>query len=288
MMLVLSLAFAALVFLGVRVPGTALALAIGERLICAVGLGDRCAGTSGDLALAYGSELGELVSRHAPTLLYEEGMRAVPVDYRDCREDACAEGPEAGEVRKSLAGNPVTVFTHVIDCREPTAVEEGFDCYGGRAGNTYLQYWLYYPGSQTSRQLFGERGHHPDDWESFTVRLGAPGDTSARASSHHGYNGYGGDPVNDTGLLGGKPGWVDSTGRYSISGGSHAGRVGALPPDSGRLPSFIPRGPRRWTPGGALRLIPIESLADTWGDYEFEVTPPWLKTVYRDPEHTGT
>ncbi|MDQ3571945.1 MAG: hypothetical protein M3383_03690, partial [Actinomycetota bacterium] len=257
--LVVALAFAALVSLGVRLPGAALARAIGERLICAVELGGGCGGVPGDLALAYGPELAALASRHAPALHYEEGMRALPVDFRDCREDRCAEGPGAGEVRRSLAGEPVTVFTHVIDCRDPQAATDvGFDCSGERAGNLYLQYWLYYPGSQTSRYLFGEQGHHPDDWESFMVRLNPSGEAVARASSHHGYNGYDGDPINDAGLLGGKPAWVDSTGRYSISGGSHAGRVGAPPSGPVRLPRSIHRGPHRWTPARAVRLIPLE------------------------------
>ncbi len=120
------------------------------------------------------------------------------------------------------------------------------------------------------------------------VRVNPSGEAVARASSHHGYNGYDGDPINDAGLLGGKAAWVDSTGRYSISGGSHAGRVGAPPSGPVRLPRSIHRRPHRWTPARAVRLIPLESLVDQWGDYEFEVTPPWLKMVYRDPEHTGT
>jgi hypothetical protein len=38
---------------------------------------------------------------------------------------------------------------------------------------------------------------------------------------------------------------------------------------------------------GALRLIPIESLASS-DYYTFAVSPPWAKAVYRDPEDRGT
>lgn len=272
-----ALAFIAATAAGLPAPGTDLARAVAARLVCAAGLGDSCAGAQTELGTAYGPELAALVAEHAPALDYEEGMRAVPVDFRSCREDACAEGPKAGAVRESLAGEPVTAFVHVIDCRDAdSAAREGFNCSAERAGRVYLQYWLYYPGSQTSRQLYGEEGFHPDDFESFQVRFGSDGVVEARASSHHGYNGDSGDPVNDTGWFGAKAGWTDSTSRYFISGGSHAGRV-----------SDRPHG-ARWTEPHAIRLVPIEPLvagADRW---RFEVSPPWAKAVYRDPEHRDT
>ncbi len=278
LVLVVALAFAAMVAAS-PVPGSSLASAIANRLICAVGLGEGCGGVPGPLVLAYGRELASLVTRHTPTLEYEPGMRALPVDFRSCRDDACAEGVGEGRVERSLAGEPVTAFTHVVACgEEAVSAESGFDCTGERSGNTYVQFWLYYPGSHSSRHLYGAAGYHDDDWESFTVRVGTEG-TDARASSHQGYNGYSGDPLSDAGIIP-KSGWVSATGRYWIAGGSHAGKVGR-------------RGPRpdssgRWTPGSAIHLVPIESLADSWQDFEFEVTPPWLKDVYRDPENRGT
>ena len=54
----------------------------------------------------------------------------------------------------------------------------GADCSGERAGKRYLQYWLYWPDSQT--EPFGERGYHPDDWESFQVRIGETESRGAR------------------------------------------------------------------------------------------------------------
>lgn len=288
MVLVVSLAFAAIAAAGVSLPGVGLARTIADRLVCAAGLGEGCGGEPSELILAYGPELAALVGEHAPRLDYEEGMRALPVDFRSCREDACAEGADRGPVTASLEGEPVTLFTHAVDCRDAEeAAAEGYDCSGERAGNVYLQYWAYYPGSQTSRALFGERGFHPDDWEQLGVRIGADA-VEARASSHHGYNGTGGDPLNDTGWLGAKPGWADYAGRYEISGGSHAGRVGRVATTNFRGPSSLRRGPPRWTPGRSLRIIPLESLRDDWRSWDFEVVPPWAKAVYRDPEARGT
>jgi hypothetical protein len=275
--LLVALAFTAAIAAGLPVPGDGLARAVAARLACAAGLGDVCAGGGGALTAAYGPELAALVTERAPALDYEDGMRAVPVDFRDCRADACAEGAESGAVRESLAGEPVTAFVHVIDCRDAeAAARDGYDCAGERAGRIYLQYWLYYPGSQTSRQLYGEDGFHPDDFESFQVRIGRDGAVEARASSHHGYNGDSGDPVNDTGWFGAKAGWTKSSGLYFISGGSHAGQVGPRP-----------RG-ARWTEPGAIRLVPIEPLVAGAGKWRFEVSPPWSKAVYRDPEARDT
>lgn len=197
-------------------------------------------------------------------------MRALPVDYRRCREDACADGPEAGRVWESESGEPTVAFVHVIDCRpdSPTAatVSEA-NCAGERAGNLYLQYWVYYPGSATGegsiapdliREVTGGRTYHPDDWESYTVRLGPKG-AYQRASSHHGYG----------------KGWVPEHGYYYVAGGGHAGSV---------LIGDTDRG----TPGARLRLIPLEPIAAGDPAVEFAVTPPWLKEVWFDPEAEGT
>ena len=270
LVLLVALVFAGAMAAGVSLPGLGVARAVASRLACAAGLADGCGLERAPLTVAYGPELAAQVSEHAPAIDYEAGMRAVPVDFRSCREDACAEGPESGPVRTSLEGEPVTAFVHVVDCREPEAGV--YVCDGERARNLYIQYWLYYPGSQTARALYGDKGFHPDDWESFQVRIGPDG-AQARASSHHGYNGRSGDSLNDTGLLGSKAAWDEFTGRYFISGGSHAGRIGGE-----RTP--------RWTYASALRLIPIEPLASS-GE-SFAVTPPWAKAVYRDPEDRRT
>jgi hypothetical protein len=265
-----------------RLPGSELVSLIAGRIACAAGLSEDCLGLPDPgLVAEYGPELAAAVREHAPTLAYEQGMRALPVDFRRCRADPCSIGAAVGEVAASATGEPVTLFVHAVDCR-PRAADEaergGYDCTGDRARHLYLQYWAYYPGSQSWAAVPGEAGHHRDDWESFQVRIGRDG-RAARASSHHGYNYDGGASswLSDAGVVR-RSAWGPDQGRYFISGGSHAGRAFEA---TSRL--------HRWTPDGSLRLLPVEAIArGRWGETEFEVLPPWLKRVYRDPEYAGT
>jgi hypothetical protein len=271
LVLVVSLVVSALgAIVGLGLPGAALAHAIGSRIVCAVGLGDGCSLGAAPLLTAYGNELAEEVREHAPRIFYEDGMRALPVDYRDCREDACADGADTGSVSRSEAGLPVALFVHVIDCRPraPSGVmPKGIDCSGSRRGIVYLQYFAYYPGSATAegsiapdaiRELTGGATYHPDDWESFQVKI-TPDGSFERASSHHGY----GD------------GWVPETGAHFVSGGSHAGHL-------------FPSASDRYTDPDAITLIPLEPIAADDGGVAFAVTPPWRKRVWFDPEYEGT
>jgi hypothetical protein len=263
---------------GIGAPGLALAEAIGSKLVCAIRLTDSCEPAISALERAYGTELAPVLAAHAPTIRYEEGIRELPVDYRSCRSDPCSTASGGGAMWLTDRGDRVVAFTHVVDCREQRATraqtEPAPDCSGARAGHLYLQYWLYYPDSQTDP--FGEHGYHRDDWESFQVRLG--GLTLARASSHHSYN-YEDGPQNwpsDAGVLS-KSGWGPFTGDYYVSAGSHAGHVAGDGPSA------------RYTPRSRLQLIPIESIARSgFDDQLFEVVPPWLKPVYLDPESKDT
>jgi hypothetical protein len=230
---------------GLRLPGTALAHKIGERIICAVRLSYGCR-SDPQLAAAYG-DLASEVRENAPRIVYERGMRALPVDFRRCRSPSCSDGPEAGRVTHSLTGEPVTAFTHVIDCRDPNAAaDQGYDCSEERAGRVYIQYWAYYGDSATSRStpVLGNGGYHRDDWEGYQVRINPDGSIDARASSHNGYNGSD-NPAMDwasdaSGKLPGatlvrdasermglrdERGWTMSEGTYYVSGGSHAGHA---------------------------------------------------------------
>lgn len=274
LVLVVSLAVAAFAAVaGLALPGAALAQAVGARIACAIELGGDCE-TGGPLAAAYGGELAAMLSERAPAIRYEEGMSTLPVDYRDCREDACAEGGDRIRVSRSQAGLPVSAFTHVVDCREDHPVAPpGAVCEGAAAGNLYLQYWLYYPGSATGEgstplqgaireisDAVGRPSFHPDDWESLQLRIEPGGAVYARASAHHGY-GFGWLPLLPSG--------------YTVSGGSHAGTV--RPADFARV-----------TPADRLSLIPLEPIVAADPETEFAVTPPWRKRVWLDPEYDGT
>jgi hypothetical protein len=254
---------------GIGLPGADLARAVASRLACGAGLGGSCDPEDSRLSRAYGAEVAQLVAEGAPTILYEPGMRALPVDYRSCREDACADGQEEGQVWRSQAGEPTVAFVRVVDCRSGSEAGDA-TCTGARAGNLYLQYWLYYPGSATGEgtiapglvraatSAVGRPSYHPDDWESYQLRIGPDGHF-ARASAHRGY----GD------------GWVRAYGGFRVAGGSHAG-------------DMRPRAFSRLTPGDRLRLLPLEPIAAGGPRGRFAITPPWRKRVWRDPEYDGT
>jgi hypothetical protein len=280
LVLVLSLAMLALVAVGARVPGAALAQALADRIICAAALADGC-GDEPELIAAYGSEVGELVQRHMPTLAFENGSRAVPIDFRRCRRGECSDRAGEGPIHETDEGLPVTAFVHVIDCREGEAEQTeaaGADCSGGRAGNLYVQYWTYYADSATLRgvPIAGKKGYHADDWESVQFRFRPDDEVDQRASSHHGYNhsrGIG-NWGSDAGIVH-HDGWGPATGLLFVSGGSHAGNAAGFPQIN------------RFTPGRRVHLIPLEPIAAT-STAQFAVSPPWLKKVWFDPEAEGT
>jgi len=287
-LLCLSLLLGGLIAVGVRVPGGELARAVASRILCAASLADGC-GDQPVLIATYGSEVGKLVREHMPTLAFEVGSRAVPVDFRRCRSTACGDAPGKGLVHRTDSRLPVTAFVHVVDCR-PGEESDGVDCSGARAGSLYLQYWLYYADSATLRDvpIVGEEGFHPDDWEGVQIRIGPDGEVDERASSHNGFN-YARSPANwgsDAGIdpLTGAAeatgarranGWGPETHLLLVSGGSHAGNAIGIPNSN------------RFTPGRRVHLIPLEPIAA--GDATtFAISPPWRKQVWRDPEASGT
>ena len=269
-MLVLA---AVLVTVGWRTVRVSLRTAILQNLVCAVRLTEDCRNEP-ELRGAYGAELAAALRANAPSLLYEDGMSALPVDFRSCREDECAQGPGEGMVARSDDGRQVAAFTHVVDCRASAVAAteaRGATCDGERAGRLYLQYFFYYPGSATGEGstplkgairkgsgLIGHSTYHPDDWESVQVRIDPDGHRYARASAHHGYG----------------PGWVRDPDSLYVSGGSHARQV--------RFDPSI----ARTTKDHRLRLIPMGEVEG--GNASFAITPPWRKRVYFDPEYEGT
>jgi hypothetical protein len=289
---VVALLLVGLVAAGARVPGATLAQELASRILCAAALADGC-GDEPVLIAAYGTEVGKLVREHMPMLAFEQGSRALPVDFRRCRRSACGDGSPRGLAHRSDRGLPVTAFVHVVNCRageaEP-AEAEGADCSEPRTGYLYIQYWLYYADSATLRDIpvVGGEGYHRDDWEMVEIRVGPDGRVDERASSHHGYN-YALSATNwgsDAGIevlreaaeeLGARAadGWGPARGLLLVSGGSHAGNAGGIPDVD------------RFTPGRRVHLIPLEAIAAT-GASTFAVISPWRKHVWRDPEAVGT
>ena len=131
LLVVAALLAGVLAAVGAGLPGGLFARAIAERLLCAAGIDSVCGGT-GDLIAAYGPELAGEVERNAPRIVYEEGMTALPVDFRSCRGKACGNGPDSGPVWRSDTGEPAAAFVHVVDCRTSLARAEstakGYDC----------------------------------------------------------------------------------------------------------------------------------------------------------------
>lgn len=275
-----AIAMTALASYSGLVPGTALVHSISRSLLCAASLSGECF-SEGSLEQAYGEDSAALVRENAPEMLFGPDLLGLPVDFRSCRSAACADAGRQGLVTQSTAGEPVTLFTRVLE----------------RDGTTWIQYWAYYPESASLRGLpiAEEKGYHPHDWESTQVRVGPDGEVTQRASSHAGYNhdrsvaNWGSDMGSAvlTGVaeavgLREKGGWGEATGRWLVAGGSHAGNVdGAI--DGRRYPTR--------TPASAVRLIPLEQvragpLARPAG---FDaITPPWQKRVWTDPEEEGT
>lgn len=276
---------------------------LAHHLACAAT--GRCHASERALERAYGERAAATVRELAPNLVYEPGERELPVDWRRCRRPRCASAPDdpALDTHRSDSGVRATAFTHLIR----------------RGGRLYLQYWLYYPDSNTAlagsdrlwekswllprlRELLEGTpdypGFHRDDWEGFFVRVDPDGSTWVRASSHGHFQGCKWRVCQDE--------WLRPTGWVRVTRGSHAGHVPfrmelrprdrpivprhVPPPGSPGLRRRVPLIPgrnlsERTTTGEGLRLIPLESLdTDTYRPLDDEVKPPWRKRAYSDPE----
>lgn len=111
--------------------GRSLAGAIGRRLACAARLPDAC--SHHPLVPAYGWPLARLARALAPrpvALPGPSGLPLVPVDFRRCRRESCAE---AAGLHLTASGRRTTAFTQLLDRRR----SEGW---------VEIVYWLYRPG----------------------------------------------------------------------------------------------------------------------------------------------
>lgn len=268
---------------GALPASTEVARAVGSKLLCAIGMDDKCGNPplvgmpSSPLAQAYDPQIAALLGVHVPDLHFEDDRFAsLPVDFRRCRERACSDTIRRGTIHATQTGLRPTAFTHVVDCRTPaTARQDGYRCSGARRGHVYLQYWFYYPDSWTHR-LGRVGGYHLDDWESFQVRVGPDGRARSRASSHRTYNGRHSEGwMSDLGITQQRA-WDRQFNQLHVAAGSHAGMARAQG-DEGRH-----------VHGRDIELIPLESIAGRDDLPDFAVVPPWLKRVWRNPEETGT
>ena len=291
LVLLASLALGALATAVPLVDGRSFGGFLAHRILCAVK--DDCDGGDAALAAAYGPRDAELLRRHAPDIVYEPGEESIPVDFRDCRAPPCASAAdERGlDVHTSSAGLPATAFTRVIR----------------RGGRTYLQYWLYYPDSNTALAgsdrvwnalpLGRYPGFHRDDWEGYQVRLDRRSGAGVRATSHGHYQWCKQASCRNR--------WGPPTGWTRVSRGSHAGHIPLR--RAGSPPAARRRGHRggpgtrararlrpelpgrdlheRTTTAEGLLLVPLETLdRRAYRRLDRGVSPPWEKRVYRDPE----
>ena len=288
LVLVVALVLGALPAIAIDVDGRSLGGFLAHRMVCAVKGG--CRDGDAQLARAYGERDAALVRRLAPGVVYEPGERQLPVDYRRCRARRCAEAPGSrdADVHRTTAGERATVFVRLLR----------------RGGRRYIQYWLYYPDSNTtlpgsegmwrysplaravSRVSKGDwdyPGYHRDDWEGYQLRVERNGDVYARATSHGHYQGCKRRSCRNR--------WTRPTGWTRVSRGSHAGHIPfVLRRGRPARPSYPGRHVReRTSTAEGLRLIPLERVRRrAYRPLDRDITPPWRKRVYSDPEDDGS
>ena len=310
LLLLCCLAFGALFALRGGFDGRSFGGFLARHFLCAVG--GHCARDESRLVTAYGERDAATVRALAPNLVYEPGERQLPVDWRGCRRARCAEAPDdrsldahlvdGGRAGGGHARGRATVFTRLIR----------------RDGRLYVQYWLYYPDSNSvlagadklwerswllprvRNALEGSSGYpgfHRDDWEGVFLRVDPDGTTWMRASSHGHLQGCKWRACHGR--------WTRNTGWVRVSRGSHAGHVpfrteqGWLSPRGSVTPRYVPHPaePRRiplvpgsdfeerTSTGEGLRLVPLETLDhDGYTPLDPGVKPPWRKDAYTDPE----
>jgi hypothetical protein len=250
---------------------------LAHEIVCAVKGG--CDDGDPELAAAYGPRDAELARRYAPGLVYERGEKQLPVDWRECRDAPCANAPDDRDLdtHRTDAGRRATIFTRVIR----------------RRGNLYVQYWLYYPDSNSTiagsdklwersdiaklvtRLATGKTrypGYHRDDWEGYEVEIGRRGLVRVRSTTHGGWQWC---------KKGCRGKWGPNIGWTRVSRGSHSGHV----PTHGIVPLIPGRTLReRTTTSHGVRLKPLEKARKRrYRPLDPGVKPPWRKRAWNDP-----
>src|SRR3954454_19258314 len=134
-LLLVALVLGAAVAFVPAVDGRSFGSYLAHAIVCAVRGG--CGAGGAALATAYGASDAACVRRFAPNIVYEPGTHTLPVDFRRCRSHHCSDAPDDPTLdvsRSGRTGTPATAFTHVVH----------------RGGETFLQYWFYYPDSPST------------------------------------------------------------------------------------------------------------------------------------------
>jgi hypothetical protein len=269
--LIACAALAGLTAAAATVDGRSFGGFLAHRPMCAAKGG--CDDGDAALARAYGADDAALVRRHLPSLVFEPGERQLPVDWRRCRSVECASAPDDRDldVHRTDAGMRATVFTRLQR----------------RDGRRYVQYWTYYPDSNTTfagsdrlwrlagtlGRLSGRLpkglppypGYHRDDWEAAAVRLDDDGRPKLRVTSHGHWRWCKRSVCEGV--------WGRPTGWARVSRGSHAGHVPAR------------RVRERTATAEGIRLVPLEGVdRRSYRRLDPKIAPPWQKDAYRNPE----
>jgi len=280
LVLLAALVLGGLVGIASGVDGRSFGGLLAHRLACAAKGG--CADGDTALVRAYGARDAAAVRQHLQGLVFEPGERQLPVDWRECREVACATVSDDRDLdaHRTDAGHRATVFTRVQR----------------RAGRRYIQYWFYYPDSNTTWagsdrlwKLAGSvawasgaspsgpppyPGHHRDDWEGAEVGIDRDGRVAVRVTSHGHWQWCKFRHCDR---------WGPASGWARVSRGSHAGHV---PTFNGIMPQLPGRHLReRTATADGLRLVPLEGIdRRRYRRLDPDIAPPWDKDAYENPE----
>jgi hypothetical protein len=203
--------------------------------------------------------LGALIASAAPSIVLERDVHgddlAIPVSDA-CRYPGCAA---YGRARCVL-------YVHVVRSAE----------------RTVLEYWTYYPRSQTDHlPVRALQGFHRDDWEGLLVAFSPGGHLlGARGSAHLGWNGS--SPWWDER----RENWAPYGGVAYRAAGSHA--VGLRRGDLD-LAGDGWNGDLAVVPAGACDLRAADRAGRRARAFDPGAVAPWDKQAWSDPgtEHTG-
>lgn len=280
LVLAATLVLGAVASVAFRVDGRSFGGLLAHRLTCAVKGG--CDDGDAELARAYGAHDAERIRQHLQALVFEPGERQLPVDWRKCREVSCAVVGDDRDLdaHRTDAGHRATVFTRLQR----------------RGSRRYIQYWFYYPDSNTTWAgsdrlwrlsssalrwsgiapdgLSAYPGYHRDDWEGAEVRIDRDGRVALRVTSH-GHWQWCKQRHCDR--------WGAATGWTRVSKGSHAGHVPTSNGVTPQLPGLDLR--ERTSTADGLRVVPLESIdRRLYRRLDPDIAPPWDKDAYENPE----